>query len=418
MRTSTRLTLLPIISLVSLLSGCATFPIAQPPHQAAPSVPNHSAQPSNSTGQGNLGALTQAIDITRITQTNSEVSFVFNQPIQDVHILSGDAALLVNQEANSITFKRSPSANVVITALVSTRSSVKRVVTLHVPQASGQIAPATNQSTNSTADSLSSSNSTQTLNTSSSQSQSSNTINQASNTSTGGNNTSSGVSTSVASSNAANGTTQSNSSHTTKPVIPVHAGKSAKLIYFGPSTGRRIYITVDDGWQPSQRVLSLMQQQHVPITAFLIQQAAAENLSYWKAFVAAGGVIQDHTVSHPWLTNVSYKTDLSQWQGPLQTFPKWFGQTPTLGRPPYGAVDKNVLVSAHDSGLQAVVMWSAEFNPNKPSAGLETWNGKPLGPGDIVLLHWQPGLYNQIQQVLAICKQQNLVPAPLVLNPS
>ena len=402
MRTSVRLTLLPLVPLVSLLSGCAAFLPTQPSGQAGPSLANRSA------GRGNAAESIRSIYITSITQTNSEMSFVFNQPIQTFHILSGDTALFLRKTNNSITFKRSPSANVVITVLVSTSNSGNKIVTLHVPQAAEPVAVPIAPSTNSSTSPSPSNQVPKHGAAVPAQPQSSNT--------TGKGIPLASSSTVTASSGSSNHSDPSQTSNTTKPVVPVHPGKAAPLVYFGPTTGRRIYITVDDGWQPSQRVLSLMQQQHVPITAFLIQNAAVEHLSYWKAFVAAGGVIQDHTVSHPWLSKVTFQQDLAQWQGPIQTFPKWFGQTPTLGRPPYGAVDQNVLVAAHNAGLQTVVMWSAEFNPNNTAAGLQTWNGKPLSPGEIVLLHWQPGLYNEIEKVLAICKQQHLVPAPLMLS--
>ena len=72
-----------------------------------------------------------------------------------------------------------------------------------------------------------------------------------------------------------------------------------RLYCFARPAGRAIYITIDDGWTPSAEVLDLMHRTYLPITAFLIANAARQNLSYWKAFVAAGGMIGDHTVSIP-----------------------------------------------------------------------------------------------------------------------
>ncbi len=184
--------------------------------------------------------------------------------------------------------------------------------------------------------------------------------------------------------------------------------------WFGASSGRRIYITIDDGWFPSRRVLALMKRDHLPLTAFLIEQAAQEHPNYWKAFVAAGGVIEDHTVSHPWLTRVSPQTAEAQWAGPVHSYPGWFQQRPLVGRPPYGAVDRTVRSAARAARLRAIIMWSAEWSPTNRKAGLTTWNRLPLAPGEIVLLHWDPGLYKELLDVLAICRAQHLQPAPLL----
>ena len=87
----------------------------------------------------------------------------------------------------------------------------------------------------------------------------------------------------------------------------------ARLYCFARPAGRAIYITIDDGWTPSAEVLALMHRTYLPITAFLISEAAREHLSYWKEFVAAGGMIGDHTVSHPRLTALTPGRVTAQW---------------------------------------------------------------------------------------------------------
>lgn len=194
-----------------------------------------------------------------------------------------------------------------------------------------------------------------------------------------------------------------------KPLAAAPIKHVLGLVWFGPKTHNAIYITIDDGWFPSNRVLHFMQRTHLPITAFLIKDAAQEHLSYWKDFVAAGGLIEDHTVSHPPLTSVTPSEMYAQWHMPVVNYKAWFGTTPTLGRPPYGAVNAQVLKEAQLAGLQHIVMWSAVMN-NK---GLTTWNGGPLQPGDIVLLHWDPGLYPELIKLLAVIHADHLIPASL-----
>ncbi|MHB1534238.1 MAG: polysaccharide deacetylase family protein, partial [Acidimicrobiales bacterium] len=179
---------------------------------------------------------------------------------------------------------------------------------------------------------------------------------------------------------------------------------------FASAAGGAIYITVDDGWRPSPTVLGMVQRQHLPVTAFLIQRAAALHLAYWKAFAAAGGVVQDHTVSHPDLTKLSFDQATQQWAGAAAADTKWFKTTPTLGRPPYGALDRAVQASAARAGLTDLLYWSVVVD----AKGIHTWNAKPLEAGEIVLLHWDPGLGSQMRSLLADINAAHLHPAPLI----
>ena len=183
----------------------------------------------------------------------------------------------------------------------------------------------------------------------------------------------------------------------------------APVLSFGPPDNGAFYITIDDGTYPDLQVLALMQRFRVPVTAFLVSNVAAEHLDYWRSFVAAGGDIEDHTVSHPSLTSLSEAGVEAQWAGAAQAFRNWFATPPTLGRPPYGAVNANVRTAASEAGLRDVVLWSASMYQSQ----LTTYDGRPLRAGEIVILHWIPGLYQSLVQLLGIASAQGLHPAPL-----
>jgi peptidoglycan/xylan/chitin deacetylase (PgdA/CDA1 family) len=187
------------------------------------------------------------------------------------------------------------------------------------------------------------------------------------------------------------------------PEIPFYA--------FASPARRAIYLTVDDGWTPSPQVLVTMQRTHLPVTAFLIEQAAQRNLVYWRAFTQAGGTIADHTVSHPDLTKLSLGQATLQWARARVALGRWLGKAPAMGRPPHGAIDPTVAAAACRAGLKTLVGWSATVT----SAGIHTWNGKRLAPGEIVLLHWVPGLGQQLAKLLAVIRAQHLHPMPLTL---
>jgi peptidoglycan/xylan/chitin deacetylase (PgdA/CDA1 family) len=192
---------------------------------------------------------------------------------------------------------------------------------------------------------------------------------------------------------------------------PAKMPAAAQLYCFASPAGGAVYITIDDGWTPSAEVLALMRQTHVPVTAFLIQQAARQNLSYWRAFVAAGGLVGDHTVSHPYLTRLSLRQATAQWAQARAALGRWLAQTPDLGRPPYGAFDRRVEVAAARGRLLALAGWSATMSGDT----IQTWDGKPLRAGEIVILHWVPGLGGQFAALLAAIRALHLHPAPLTL---
>lgn len=186
-----------------------------------------------------------------------------------------------------------------------------------------------------------------------------------------------------------------------RPQVPLYA--------FARPAGRAIYITVDDGWTPSPQVLAIMRRTRLPVTAFLIAQAAQRDLPYWRAFVHDGGTIGDHTLSHPNLTKQSLSQATVQWGQARRDFGRWLGRTPDMGRPPYGAFDHTVEAAAYRGGLQVLVGWSASVGHDR----IATWDGKPLEPGEIVLLHWVPGLGQQLTRLLAVIHARHLHPMPL-----
>jgi len=173
--------------------------------------------------------------------------------------------------------------------------------------------------------------------------------------------------------------------------------------------GRAVYITVDAGPAPSPRLLDIMRRAHVPVTAFLGEQAAQRNLLYWRAFTGAGGTIGDDTVSAADLTKLTLSQAITEWGQARRALGRWFGQAPLIGRPPPGAISRTVRAAAWQGGLKALVGWSATVNRNR----IRTWNGKGLAPGEIVRLNWAPDLGHQLSTLHAGIRSRHLRPRPL-----
>jgi hypothetical protein len=99
----------------------------------------------------------------------------------------------------------------------------------------------------------------------------------------------------------------------------------------------------------------------------------------------------------------------TQWAQARTDLGRWLGQTPAIGRPPYGAFNREVEVAAARAGLVSLAGWSATMSGDR----IQTWNGKPLAPGEIVILHWVPGLGRQLTALLAKIRALHLNPTPL-----
>jgi hypothetical protein len=68
-----------------------------------------------------------------------------------------------------------------------------------------------------------------------------------------------------------------------------------------------------------------------------------------------------------------------------------------------------VQVTAGQAGLRYVVLWSASMYNSK----LTTYDHGPLRAGEIVILHWVPGLYDSLVRLLQIASARGLHPAAL-----
>jgi peptidoglycan/xylan/chitin deacetylase (PgdA/CDA1 family) len=173
---------------------------------------------------------------------------------------------------------------------------------------------------------------------------------------------------------------------------------------FAPADGNRVYLTIDDGWTPDRKVLEIMRSERIPVTTFLVVDAAREHLRFWRDFVDAGGRIENHTVAHPDLTKLTAGEAEAEWAGAQNAFANWFGRRPTLGRPPYGALDRKVSIAAANAGLTTLLGWSAVDT----DASLETWDHGPLQAGEINLSHWVPGVAQDFETTVAAVHEHHL----------
>ena len=161
------------------------------------------------------------------------------------------------------------------------------------------------------------------------------------------------------------------------------------------TSDRVIFVTIDDGWYRDRSVVEIVHREHIPVTAFLIQRAAAEDPGYFREVAPEGGTIEDHTFDHPFLSRLSASRQSGEICNPLDWFGSTFGRRPLLVRPPYGDYNTTTGDVAKSCDLRTVVLWSVVVNGRRI-----TTQGGGLRPGDIVLLHFKKDLAAGLEQLI------------------
>ncbi len=168
-------------------------------------------------------------------------------------------------------------------------------------------------------------------------------------------------------------------------------GPLAPLVSQINTTNKVAYITIDDGVTRDPRVLAFEQQQHIPITMFLVRWTAKAGKTFWNEMQAAGATVQDHTITHPSLRGLPYARQTNEICTLLGDYTSWFGRRPVLFRPPDGDYDSATRRAANSCGMKYVVLWTATM-----SNGVLAFQHRHLEPGTIILLHFKPDLYDEL----------------------
>lgn len=119
-------------------------------------------------------------------------------------------------------------------------------------------------------------------------------------------------------------------------------------------------LTYDDGpndpWTP--KLLDLLAKHHVRATFFVIGRFARKRPDLVRVLTAAGHLVGNHTVSHPWLPLLSPRRVREELAGCNAAIEDVLGAPVHFFRPPHGARRPDVLRSARELGL-VPVQWNA-----------------------------------------------------------
>jgi peptidoglycan/xylan/chitin deacetylase (PgdA/CDA1 family) len=165
-----------------------------------------------------------------------------------------------------------------------------------------------------------------------------------------------------------------------------------------------VFLGIDDGANKQPFELHLMQSNNVQASLFLANRFIQNNPLFFKDFIAAGSLIEDHTLHHPLLSHLSYNQQKQEICGMADLEQQEFGRRPILFRPPGGDYNRDTQRAAASCGMKAVVLWIAKAN----GGSMQYQVGHSLKPGDIVLMHFRPEFKADMNAFLAAKKSSGL----------
>ncbi|WP_461225021.1 polysaccharide deacetylase family protein [Lacticaseibacillus suihuaensis] len=196
-----------------------------------------------------------------------------------------------------------------------------------------------------------------------------------------------------------------------RPVAAVPLTRIAQFMKGGRAKeqpGKVIALTFDDGPNPTltPQILAALHRAGAKATFFMLGSGIHDYPQAAKAVAASGNEIGIHTYDHQYLPGLSVTAGLDQVYGKMtQTYYHTFGTLPTLLRPPYGAISKQ-LAAAED--LPAI-QWTTDS---------QDWESKNAGAilnrirstayaGGIVLMHdIQPATAQALPSVIRTLRGQ------------
>lgn len=178
-------------------------------------------------------------------------------------------------------------------------------------------------------------------------------------------------------------------------MIPPPAEASAvPVIYHGSRLRPYIALTIDDGYNAynCRAIADILKARNVPATFFPYSRAVTNAPWSWRHISSEGFAIADHSVSHPWMTRLSYAGQLWQIRTAKSQIQTVIGTSiAPLFRPPYGSWNYNTRLAAGAAGIRYIVLWDTSFADTATMSDASHYYHATRGiNGSIILAHCGP----------------------------
>lgn len=173
-----------------------------------------------------------------------------------------------------------------------------------------------------------------------------------------------------------------------RPFVPRMPGHRVSQVNV---PGNYVAITFDDGPSSANtpQILDILQRHGARATFFVLGENATRNKGLLARAVAEGHEIANHTYSHIKMTAVGNQTVAREIEKTNEIIKSATGFYPTAMRPPYGAINSELVDKMYnDYGMHAV-LWDVDTR-DWQHPGVNTVVKRAVGnaqPGSIILLH-------------------------------
>lgn len=176
------------------------------------------------------------------------------------------------------------------------------------------------------------------------------------------------------------------------PVKPLPTGVAVPVLSKVPTDDRVIFLTIDDGMVRDPRVPELIIEHRIPVAVFVNEGVFREDPDYFIRVASQGGSINSHTRSHTDLRKLGASAQRNEICGMRDVIGEKVLFPGHLFRAPYGVNNATTQQVAGSCGINAILYWHAALNNGQ----VQLQQGRTLQPGDIVLSHFRPDLYDNI----------------------
>lgn len=175
-------------------------------------------------------------------------------------------------------------------------------------------------------------------------------------------------------------------------IIATVAGKEVKElpIYSVKTDEKKVAISFDCAWgtQYTDKLLSIMQEENVKSTFFMVEFWTNKNPEYVKKISDLGHEIGTHSATHPEMSKLSTEKIKAELTSSANAITKITGKKVELFRPPFGDYNNNVINSARELNLYTI-QWDVDSLDWKNLSAKEITSRvlKGVNNGSIVLFH-------------------------------